>query len=643
MERPGLRHRHRHPHRRAGRSHPHRRRKHHRVRAGLNSGDDIILSATGNAWTGTTSLFSGSATGGAVKLGTTNALPAGTLFQVAGPGVSGRFDLNGFDQTAAGLTHSTSGSSAIGDGIITNSAATPSILTLDLPPNTTREFIGAIQNGTGGIQLVKQGSGTQILSGTNTFSGETTITAGLLTVASNTALGLASGPTNVASGAALRLADGVTIPGETITLSGTGGSSTVGNFSGALQAAQNASATWAGPVILGDAATRIGAMPGGTLTVSGPISGSGSFQSVSIGAGTGGTATVILSAPAGASNYSGTTAIIRGTLKLGAPNTLPATTILDIDSANAAENAVLDLNGHPQTAAGLQRTNTSGGTGAAIVTNSHATPVVLTLAQDSTTTFSGRITGNLSLVKSGNGTLDLTSTSNAYSGNTTITDGTLALASALLADTSAVAIASGAKLALNFTGTDTIATLTLGGTPISPGSYSAATHPAWFTGTGSLTVTTGPSASAFSSWLVTFPGLTTEQKLPAADPDNDGSNNLAEFAFGGNPSSSTDNGQRQLRSTDVTGDGRPDFTLTLEVRAGTTFSADGPALVSPPIDGTTYRIEAATDLATFTAPVVEVTPHLGTGNPKPGYAFKTFRLQDTQTTHGFLRARATMP
>ena len=206
-----------------------------------------------------------------------------------------------------------------------------------------------------------------------------------------------------------------------------------------------------------------------------------------------------------------------------------------------------------------------------------------------------------------------------------------------LADSSSVSISTGAKLHLNFSGTDTIAALTLGSTPMPPGTYNATTHSSYFLGTGSLTV-----PATLANWINLFPGLPSADQLPSADPDNDGSNNLAEFAFGGNPTSPTDNGQRQLRTTDSNSDGLPDLTITLEVRTGTTFAADGPDLVSPPIDGISYRIEGSADLTTFDSPVTEVIPHLGTGSPKSGYVFKTFRLSASNglSNQGFLRASA---
>jgi autotransporter-associated beta strand protein len=596
-------------------------------RAGNGTEDHITLNRTANNWTGATSIFSSNSSGGAVRLGTSDAIPKASLLQVAGPGVAGRLDLNGFHQSTAGLTHSTSGSSPIGDGVITNTGSAPSVLTLEIPQNTTREFIGAIQQGSGGIQLTKTGNGTQILSGTNTYAAGTSIAAGTLrqgtanafgstnsrllltggaanlngfplgvgtlegtggsivnnassteaqltvgngnasgstfsgiiadrstgtgilaltkvgtgtqTLAGNnsfsgpllvsggvliagspTALGNNSGPLTIQSGAALRLAAGVTISGKSLTLNGAGA-----GFNGALQAAENSTSVWAGPIVIADANARIGAMPGGTLDVRGAITGNSSFQSISIGAGAGGTGTVILSAAQAANTYSGITAIVRGTLKLGTNHTLPATTTVDVDSANAAEDAIFDLNGYHQLVAGIQRSNAQGGTGNSWITNSHSSHSLLTIHPAGEIAYSGRISGNLSITKSNLGTLIL-SGANSYTGNTTISAGTLRIDSPFLHGSSSVAIAAGARLNLNFSGHDPVGGLILAGLAMPPGIYNSTTHGGFLSGSGSLVV-----SSNFDNWLNHFPQLTGEDRSPLADPDHDGFSNLIEYAL----------------------------------------------------------------------------------------------------------------
>jgi hypothetical protein len=131
-----------------------------------------------------------------------------------------------------------------------------------------------------------------------------------------------------------------------------------------------------------------------------------------------------------------------------------------------------------------------------------------------------------------------------------------------------------------------------------------------------------------------------EDKQADADPDGDGANNTQEFAFGGDPGSPLDHGLRLTRTVDADGNLTKDFTLTLEVRDGATFTSDGNGkLVSNTVDEISYRIEGSTDLLNWNSPVSEVSP-LGSGSPKTGYVFKTFRLNvgSGLAGKGFIRA-----
>lgn len=57
---------------------------------------------------------------------------------------------------------------------------------------------------------------------------------------------------------------------------------------------------------------------------------------------------------------------------------------------------------------------------------------------------------------------------------------------------------------------------------------------------GQIRLFTANQNTPFQTWALTFPALDTEAKrLPTADPDNDGFNNLAEFVLNGNPGSSS--------------------------------------------------------------------------------------------------------
>lgn len=155
--------------------------------------------------------------------------------------------------------------------------------------------------------------------------------------------------------------------------------------------------------------------------------------------------------------------------------------------------------------------------------------------------------------------------------------------------------------------------------------------------TGAITV----SNFAFDRWISTFTTISDpEDQLATADPDDDGATNLEEFAFGGNPEDSADQGGGQVQTADANADTLKDITLTLEVRSDAVFSPSGNDLVSGLTDELTYRIEGSTDLANWDSAVSEVIPHIGTGSPTSGYVFKTFRLDagNGLTGKGFLRA-----
>jgi autotransporter-associated beta strand protein/T5SS/PEP-CTERM-associated repeat protein len=94
-----------------------------------------------------------------------------------------------------------------------------------------------------------------------------------------------------------------------------------------------------------------------------------------------------------------------------------------------------------------------------------------------------------SLTKQGTGTLTLSSLLNTYTGDTTVSGGTLEVAQAFFDDDSTVYIASGALLNLNTLGaTDTILYLYLGGELQKTGFYDATNTPTYLSGTGSLYV-----------------------------------------------------------------------------------------------------------------------------------------------------------
>jgi autotransporter-associated beta strand protein len=142
--------------------------------------------------------------------------------------------------------------------------------------------------------------------------------------------------------------------------------------------------------------------------------------------------------------------------------------------------------------------------------------------------------GSFGINKVGPGTLVLTQGS-TYTGATVVSAGTLSLGNGTspigLCDTANVIVAAGAMLNLNFTGTDQIGGLWVDGLQMQPGVYSSTSG--FITGTGTLTVTTGPVSADYATW--SGRGIHDLAGAPSDDDDQDGIANLLEYVLGGNP------------------------------------------------------------------------------------------------------------
>ncbi|CAD6879055.1 hypothetical protein [Methylomonas albis] len=157
---------------------------------------------------------------------------------------------------------------------------------------TSTELSGVI-SGDGDLQ--KTGSGTFALSGSNTYTGSTTVSAGTLEAKNAAALGTIGVGTTVSSGAALAIQGGITLA-ETLTLSGSGLSGT-----GALVNVSGINTLSAGVTLGADSGIGTTA---GSLTLSGSVSGGFALSKL-------GSSTLIMSAT---SNYTGVTTVSAGTL-----------------------------------------------------------------------------------------------------------------------------------------------------------------------------------------------------------------------------------------------------------------------------------------------------------------------------------------
>jgi autotransporter-associated beta strand protein len=174
----------------------------------------LTLSSMSNSYQGDTGIQDG-----ILRLGAGNVIPngasAGNLVMNAGAARAGQFNLNGFNETINGLV-GTSGSFT--GQIYNNASGTTSTLTVGAN-NATSSFAGQILNnltGTGIVALTKIGTGTQTLSGTNTYTGSTTVSAGALFIDGNNSA--ATGPVTVAAGATL---GGIGTLGGVVSMNGT--------------------------------------------------------------------------------------------------------------------------------------------------------------------------------------------------------------------------------------------------------------------------------------------------------------------------------------------------------------------------------------------------------------------------------------
>jgi len=129
------------------------------------SAGELVLNKTGvNAVSGNTIL-----NGGSLRLGQSNQIVDTSLMTLNG----GTFDMNGMSETIGGLSGTSSTS-------VVQSGAGSSTLTLNVTTDQSYSYAGSFNNAN--ISLVKQGSGTQILTGASDYTGTTTVTAGTLQI-----------------------------------------------------------------------------------------------------------------------------------------------------------------------------------------------------------------------------------------------------------------------------------------------------------------------------------------------------------------------------------------------------------------------------------------------------------------------------
>ncbi len=232
-------------------------------------------------------------------------------------------------------------------------------------------------------------------------------------------------------------------------------------------------------------------------------------------------------APNTANTFTGPLTINAGAVTLGNANALNSngTTFNDVVFAGTSQtlgganpsflftNGTLNLNGNNATVASL--TSSSDSSGTAVVQNASGTAATITVNGTTSTTFAGNIqdgTGSaaLGLTKAGSSTLTLLN--NSYTGNTTVTGGTLVVKKSLTSPT--VAVNNGTTLDLSAVAGGLVLasgqTLTGGGTVNGP--VSLATGAVLTPGTNGIgALTTGAlTISAGSTLNYQFDGTTSD-------------------------------------------------------------------------------------------------------------------------------------
>lgn len=387
--------------------------------------------------------------GGGIVIGNPN---AGTNFTLNGA-ISG----TGFTKTGAGTliltgTNSYSGGTTISSGILqvgsgslagslgSGGVAINAGTTLVFDSSASQNVANVLS---GAGSLIKRGSGTLTLSGTNSFTGAVSLNGGSLQLNGGSSIGdmaavsLATGTNlGVSSNETIGSLSGagtVVLQSDAVLTIGGDNNSTV--FAGSLTGIGGVTKTGSGTFIY----TGTGNFQG-TLTISG-----GTLQlgdSTTTGAINGGPIVNNASLVFNRSNDNSVNALISGTGTV----TKQGTNTLTVTGANSYSGGTTISGGTLQLGSG----STVGSLGTGGVTISSGTTL---LSNSSGAQSLGALSGSGSLVQSGTGVLTLTAAASGFSGSTTINAGTIAISTGNALGTGGIDVRGG--------GLQTNATMTL--------------------------------------------------------------------------------------------------------------------------------------------------------------------------------------